>query len=113
MAEEEEDSEPRTPVRRLQGFSSPGSADAPTPLGSHERGWTFNLLDTTGRYAFLFTLGSLRLARWIVFLERAKTCVAGRSALFLMQPGWLGHRPSVQRWVDLQHGRIVAVGIDA
>ena len=50
-----------------------------TPLGSHERGWTFNLLDTTGRYAFLFTLGSLRLARWIVFLERAKTCVAGRS----------------------------------
>lgn len=83
-----------------------------TPIVGREPGWAFHLLDTTGRYAFLFALGPLRLKRWIGFLERGKRWLATEAVLLLMRPGWLCQRPSVRRWIDQQHGRLRAVGID-
>ena len=82
------------------------------PLAGERWGWSFSLLDTTGRCSFLFVPGPLRLTGWIVFLERARKHIGDRAALFLMQPAWLCHRPSVRRWLGHQQGQIIADGVE-
>ena len=79
--------------------------------GFDPEGWTFSLVQATGRLAFLVQEGPLRLARWIGFLERVDRHLAGRSAVLLVHPPELAVRPGVLRWLASRRPGFTLAGV--